>query len=252
MAITDGIIGCWSPSVRGAGLLLPDLARGNHAVITLADPSSMWKAATIYGKAGRVYELDGSDDNVAITCNLPSQAFSLAMWIYPIGTYFAPYVFGSQAFSLSMNGSTFSNAMVMVRGGSSSQTANNTSPPSNQWAFVTATLRAGRAEPASITLNGRPVALTTQGITTDVAVTSMRIGSRIDGFGRNQARYGEVTVWSGRAITDAEAAEMWRQGNGAIGRQLTGQTRRRTYGFVQAGFRPYWARRQSQIIGGGT
>ena len=106
--------------------------------------------------------------------------------------------------------------------------------------------------PVSGTLNGRPVAMAKQDITTHVAVTSMRIGSRVDGFGRNQAQYGEVTVWSGRAIADAEAAELYRLGNGAIGRQLTGQTRRRVYGFVPAGFKAYWARRNSQIIGGGV
>jgi hypothetical protein len=37
-----------------------------------------------------------------------------------------------------------------------------------------------------------------------------------------------------RALTGAEVRELYRQGNGAIGRALTGQTRRRTYGFVAA------------------
>ena len=62
---------------------------------------------------------------------------------------------------------------------------------------------------------------------------------------------GEVCVWN-RALTQPEVLEWFRRGNGAIGRQLTGQTRRRTYGFVAAGFKPYWARRQNQIIGGGV
>jgi len=251
MPLLDGIVGCWSPSVAGSGYLLPDLSgRGNHGVITQANAATMWKASTIRGYSGSVYELDGVDDDVSISCNLPSQALSVAIWIYPIGTFFAPYIFGSQSFSLSMNASALSNAIVLFRAGITSQTANNTSPPLNQWAFITASLRSGIA---NVTLNGIPVAMTSQGINSDAAVTSVTIGRRIDGFGRNQAQYGEVTVWSGRAITDAEAADLFRRGNGAIGRQLTGQTRRRVYGFVPAAaFKAYWARRQNQIIGGGV
>jgi hypothetical protein len=62
---------------------------------------------------------------------------------------------------------------------------------------------------------------------------------------------GEVCVWN-RPLGSAEIYDLYRRGNGAIGRELTGQTRRRTYGFVAAGFRPYWAARRTQIIGGGV
>ena len=69
--------------------------------------------------------------------------------------------------------------------------------------------------------------------------------------GYTNALVGEVTIYQ-RALTQPEIYEVFRSGNGAIGRQLTGQTRRRVYGFVPAAFRAYWARRQNQIVGGGV
>jgi hypothetical protein len=42
---------------------------------------------------------------------------------------------------------------------------------------------------------------------------------------------GERAIWR-RALTAPEFAEIYRRGNGYIGRELTGQTRRRIYGFV--------------------
>jgi len=44
---------------------------------------------------------------------------------------------------------------------------------------------------------------------------------------------GELVLWN-RPLSAPEWRELYRQGNGAIGRQLTGQTRRRVYGFVPA------------------
>ena len=77
-----------------------------------------------------------------------------------------------------------------------------------------------------------------------------RIGSGLD-FSGCRGWYGPVAIWT-RAITDAEAWQWYTSGIWFMERQLTGQTRRRVYGFVPAGFRPYWARRQNQIIGGGV
>ena len=57
------------------------------------------------------------------------------------------------------------------------------------------------------------------------------------------------TIILGRQLSDAE---VWQIYNAGPACDWATPKRRRTYGFVAAGFRPYWARRQSQIIGGGT
>jgi len=77
-----------------------------------------------------------------------------------------------------------------------------------------------------------------------------RLGSGLD-FSGCRGWYGPVAVWQ-RAIADAEAWQWYNSGIWYLERQLTGQTRRRVYGFVPAGFKAYWARRQNQIIGGGV
>ena len=99
--------------------------------------------------------------------------------------------------------------------------------------------------------DGVSVASGTGPATVPTVAANFVIGSYPTGGTKANSDIGEVAVYQ-RALTQPEVLELFRRGNGAIGRELTGQTRRRVYGFVPAGFKAYWARRQSQIIGGGV
>jgi hypothetical protein len=77
---------------------------------------------------------------------------------------------------------------------------------------------------------------------------SLNIGR---GFNASRGYNGNIggTIILGRQLTDAE---VWQIYNAGPACDWAEPKRRRTYGFVPAGFRAYWARRQGQIIGGGV
>jgi hypothetical protein len=76
---------------------------------------------------------------------------------------------------------------------------------------------------------------------------SLNIGR---GFNALRGYNGNIggTIILGRQLSDAEVWQIYSAGPAC---DWATQPRRRTYGFVAGGFRPYWARRQGQIIGGG-
>jgi hypothetical protein len=65
-----------------------------------------------------------------------------------------------------------------------------------------------------------------------------------------RGQIGEAVVWN-RALMAAEVQQLYTAGNGGIGRILTGQSRRRVFGFVPPTFRAAWIQR-SKLIGGGV
>ena len=251
MALTDGIIGCWSPSVRGSGYLLPDLSgRGNHGTLTNMDAGTDWPGATVRGVSGRVLDFDGTNDYVTAGINgLRSlTSVTLSVWANITSTSQAMFV-NARSTNTIFNFFVFGGS-ISLRGGSA--TAVLVSAPSgttNNWRHFLATIR---DTTGTIYYDGGSLA---SGTVTAIGAspTGLDIGAYSD-FGGGYylaGQLGEVAIYN-RALTQPEVLELYRSGNGAIGRQLTGQTRRRVYGFVPAGFRAYWARRQNQIIGGGV
>ena len=263
MALTDGIIGCWSPSVRGSGYLLPDLSgRANHGVLTNMDAGTDWTAAAVRGVHGRVLDYDGTNDYT--DCGLRLNAamidkLTISMWCIfrtrssvntPISNLNAG---ANNGFALEMGRTA--NKLTWLQNGASVDATSTGSIADADWHHVVVT-RDGVAGSWTITFAIDGVTSTHTTAANPAAASSNgilaigRYGSFSGGFNFN-GQIGEVTIYQ-RALPGAEIRDLYRQGNGAIGRQLTGQTRRRVYGFVPAGFRPYWARRQNQIIGGGV
>lgn len=255
MSLTDGIVGCWSPSVRGSGYLLPDLSgRGNHGTLTNMTTSD-WQAANAPGLSGVTVNGDANNNRIATALRLPTANMSYGGWVRPRNLTSAiarDRPFGEAD---SQSGGTGTSVLlrttgpyVVLRGGTGMDINASSIMGNGIWYLVVVVL-ASRPE---VYQNGVLV-----GSSTGTTIASRNIGFQIlvddntnltngiDGL------VGEVCVWR-RPLAQSEICDWYRQGNGAIGRQLTGQTRRRVYGFVPAGFRAYWARRQNQIIGGGV
>ena len=264
MALTDGIVGCWSPSVRGSGYLLPDLVRGNHGTLTNMDAGTDWPGTAVRGVHGRVLDFDGTDDYVAITRNLFSglAVVSVSFWGQPRTTTDRVEITQGTD-SLNRCGFAFSedgNAYV-VPNFSGTATGFGFSAWSGfgvssflHGVFIYNAIGSTNADRGKIYLNGIRQTLSFVGTLPTTAISQAGtpfIGARPGPSSYSNGRIGEVAVWN-RELTPAEIRDLHRSGNGAIGRQLTGQTRRRVYGFAPAGFRAYWARRNSQIIGGGV
>lgn len=253
MSLTDGIVGCWSPSVRGSGYLLPDLSgRGNHGVLTNMDAGTDWPPAAVRGSHGRVLDFDGTNDRVECGSAWSTlQRFTLTMWWNQRAS-------GLYAIAGAANNS-LNRANFYIRPGINSGFTGSggvfreTPFPSLTTGVWSLCVTSYDGSVLRHYLNGVLAAsVTFNTIVETDASTRFAIGRN----GAYAGQYGnglggEVAIYN-RTLTSPEVAELYRQGNGAIGRQLTGQTRRRVYGFVPAGFKPYWARRQNQIIGGGV
>ena len=270
MALTDGIIGCWSPSIRGSGYLLPDLSgRGNHGTLTNMDAGTDWPGASVRGVSGRVLDYDGTDDRVLLSRTsdiIGLTACSVVAW-GSIRTYGGD---GRALFSLPISNTADTSPFQVldlsvsstgqVRGNVGNgltrviYTATDLVTTANKW-FCIAVLWDG----ATITtaLDGVVSSSSAAAVYTGIGVSAASVGTARIGSYRNESQYtadgqiGEVSLFN-RRLTQPEVLELFRRGNGAIGRELTGQAKRRVYGFVPAGFKAYLARRQNQIIGGGV
>jgi len=259
MALTDNIIGCWSPSVRGSGYLLPDLSgRGNHGTLTNMAGDD-WVGASVRGVSGRELDFDGANDYIVVgTSNglwaSLTGALTVSCWIRVsnnggLRAICAASTSGHVAPFAVTYGFLDAGKFQLWNTAAGASVASSQSINDGKWHHCVAT-RGGAGSFIFIDGAQSNSAAGTTGQTDATATLSI---GRFGGFNGYYAdfRISEVVIYN-RALTATEIAELYRRGNGAIGRELTGQTRRRVYGFVPAGFRPYWVRQKSQIIGGGV
>lgn len=255
MPLLDGIIGCWSPSVRGSGYLLPDLSgRGNHGTLTNMDAGTDWPGAAVRGVHGRVLDFDGTNDYVAIPSNgirfTGPQYVSMWLWFNGITLSNRPQMFVLGDFSGQFVTQLVAGINNIGSGGSegTSRFAVNAYDGNiSNWgrAYTDASFGGRLNEWIHFCFghNGTTWQIFVNGVLDTIvdqatgprAMTtteSLYLGGGPSSRFHN-GRIGE-TVFFRRVVTSAEARELFRQGNGAIGRQLTGQTRRRVYGFAPA------------------
>jgi hypothetical protein len=258
MALTDGIIGCWSPSLGASGYTLLDRSgRGNHGVLTNMD-STDWTGTS----AGLGLDLDGSNDHIPCGTRL-NAAMVNNLTVSAWGCFRARSASGNIASNINSTGNggfalnvgfTANKVSWLQDGGTFDITSTATitdalwhhvvlSRYGTTGAWVLSVYIDGVGNTATVAVN--PPAATGSG-----NLTMGRGGDYVQAGYLNMI-LGEVAIYN-RALTAGEILDLYRRGNGAIGRELTGQTRRRTYGFVPAGFRPYWAARRTQVIGGGV
>ena len=250
MAITDNIVGCWSPSVRGSGYLLPDLSgKGNHGTLTNMAGDD-WVGASVRGVSGRVLDCDGSNDYITIGKSLQfaGSAMTVSAWVRTTN---------ASAFQTVINQGSTTNQFLLYWGttswvmrGAGGLEATFGSLTAGVWTHVAAVWNGG------IGTGYLQGVFSGSGAISQAAAnltTNLYLGTYAAGAGNFPwtGQMGEIVFYN-RALTAGEIAELYRRGNGAIGRELTGQTRRRVYGFVPAGFKAYWVQQKSQIIGGGV
>ena len=269
MALLDNIIGCWSPSVRGGGYLLPDLAGGgNHCALTNMTAND-WTPVAISGVSGQALDFDGVNDVAA--CAKPSQRllmtpttpWTVSVWLNPrvtpsgfpclVGTWHISTNVSGWLIGLRPDGTLGFGALFPAGvGGLYSRTSTALAA---KWQHVVVVYygeaRIGSNIVGEVYIDGVSVNITAVASNTFSAYTSPQfsIGGNYDGNGSNDIQIGEVAVFFGNK-TPSEARELYRRGNGGIGRVLTGQSRRPVYGAASS-FKPAWALRRSQIIGGG-
>lgn len=87
MALSDGLVGYWSPWLGSSGYTLLDRTRyANHGTLTNMDAGTDWLGASILGRSGWYLDFDGSNDRTVNTSNsiytFGTRNFSFGGWFY--------------------------------------------------------------------------------------------------------------------------------------------------------------------------
>lgn len=268
-----GVVGYWCPMLATTGLRLYDRSgRGNHGTLTNMDAASDWVTASVRGRSGRVLDFDGVNDYIADCGNTSSFAFMISPYVFTIEIWFK---LNSISVRQSLSGSTnvttdrgffllheigagagTNSIRLVVAHGTTGQSKDLRSPNSvvvSGWNHAVIIGRTTAANSAMV-INGRQVTTTASldsALSAGAATRVMSIGAARTSTGISLPTAGQIAsfaIWN-RSLTISEAQSLYRIGPGWFGQR---QPRRR-YAITQAaGFNAYWARRQSQLIGGGV
>jgi len=262
MALRDSVIGTWSPWMGSSGYTLLDRSgNGSHGTLTNM-AGTAWTANTIAGRSGGTLRFDGSNDFVNIPVNgwlntNYTAGITYGGWVYPTASGQYQFLFG-KAFGTGNNRdfgvwlAPSTNQYYAALRGTTLGPAGSLLSLSVSWAINTWNLILVSYSNGSLvtTVNGKTAHTATY--TGDVEFSSstqtLQIGAELTTTGPIfplAGQVAEVYLWR-RKLQPAEHAEIYRLKPGWLR-----QTRRRTYGFVAAGFKPYWSRQRTQLIGGG-
>jgi hypothetical protein len=244
--------------LAATGLRLYDRSgRGNHGTLTNMDAASDWVTASVRGRSGRVLDFDGTNDFVALQKTVFELPFSVSIWFMSrsVTTVQTLFGLGSSAsanplFQVALRGDLAGDPVAATMRGSNvniNTFARCDGYLVNTWHHVVAVF--SRTSLRQIWLDG--VEGTADTTTYDVQTLNLSTIGALRRTTTSQYLNGQIAEcvqWS-RAIGGAEVRSLYNLGPGWFGqRQL-----RRRYAITQAaGFNAYWARRQSQLIGGGV
>ena len=248
----DGVVGAWCPSLGPTGDRLHNLSRyANWGTLTNMTLATDWLLS-----AGQ-YALNFAGTRKVATSQAiisGTQAFTMSVWVYLTGTTGYRTVcgnFGSvgnttgvQITIWPLTGSVPANAPTVYYGSTSINAT--TGAAANVWNHVAAT-RSGNA--VTIYLNGVQVGSGTNAGSVGTS-RNWTLGQDTDSTAEPMIGYIDDHAVYSRPMTANEIRRLYLLGRGGMC-----ERRRRTLRPVaieQAGFRAYWARRNSQIIGGGV
>lgn len=253
MALSDGLVGYWSPWLGSSGYRLLDRTRyANHGSfngMTVND----WVASSIRGRSGNVLDFDGVDNRVPVNFKPFLGPLTAACWIRRNGNPAAVEV----PFSCSQDTGSFNQMFfisVETNGtiryqGSSGGVVNNlistTTIGTNQWRFVVGAGIFGTS--FSLYVDGFLEGTKTGGGSNSITGVAGVIGAynQAATFNRFTGQIAEACIFN-RALGAAEVLDLFRLGPGWYR-----PYQKRGYGYAAAGFKAYWHRRETQLIGGG-
>lgn len=252
MALTDGVASCYSPGIKGSGYLLSDLGpRRNNATLLNMD-STDWVGAP-NGVMLDFVAASQQEAKAAFTPITITNQATISIWaryatganlsfsrIFCFGNasptrfFYITYMpsegrFGSGVFNGSMD--YYADGMIT--------TAANT---------ISHVVAVFGADSLRLFVNGRADTVRSIPAGYSIGLITQSSVGRLPNYSQfANCQIGECVFWN-RAVSHAEAIELYRSGNGAIGRMLTGQTRRPSYG-NGARFKAAWARGSNALLG---
>lgn len=245
----DGLVGLWSPVSTGAtqGILLDcNLSSNNHGTLTgYTDINAGWQGSDF----GAVLNADGVDDRVLTSpWRGMAGAYSVAAWIRTTYSGTGTMILGSSFLGsngVHLMGVRGSDGAVYGFAGSERWFTGVACNDGN-WHFATITRPNTNAMTCFV--DRRDLGSLSGGQSYDPGLGN-NWGFFRTGFGAQWIGQAAEIAMFGRAITLTQHQEMYQAGPGGMWQD---RPRRSRVYFSSAGFRAYWARRQSQLIGGGV
>lgn len=247
MALSDGLVGYWSAWQGSSGYRLLDRTRyANHGTLTNMDAGTDWVGATVQGRSGFALDFDNTNDVVSVPhlSYLDAGEHTISFW------YFTPTISGLNQIIAQWPSVSGSGPIIFRNGAAIAwQIVNRVTTASiltaNSWHFISCV----RGTSLRVICNG----VLDSGSTTPGTQSNSEpflIGGPVSGAGTGagNCRIADVSIHT-RALTVAEHVDLYVRGPGWYQ-----PYKKRGYGYAAAvaGFKAYWARRQSQLIGGGV
>ena len=244
MALADGLVGYWSPWLGSSGYRLLDRTRyANHGTLTNMDAGTDWVGAAIPGRSGYALDFDGTDDSVNCgnKVSWSPQQHTMAIWLYwrdagkGFSRLFSYYHGGPTFYQSSSKTWTIVHAATVDWNTGIAMTA-------NVWQFIVYTRNGSTAD---FYINGVNRATNSAYNPTFSNTNDVRIGAAGNGSEYTSMQAASASIYT-RTLAAAEILQLYNLGPGWYRPYA-----KRGYGYAVAGFKAYWHRRQSQVIGGG-
>lgn len=260
-SLSRNLRGYWCPMLQYGGLVLRDQTRfKNHGTLTNFDATigNDWIMSRVRGRSGRVLDFDGTNDLVALQQTYFTLPFSVSIWFQSRSATTVQTLFGlgsstsaNPFFQVALRGDLAGDPVIAQMRGTDplvNTFARIDGYSINTWHHVVAVF--SRTSLRQIYLDG----VEGTADTTNYAVQTLDLAT-IGALRRTttsqylNGQIAESVQWP-RSLTISEIRALYRLGPGWFQPQLP---RRIPYSEQQAaGFKAYWHRRQSQLIGGGV
>jgi len=259
LQLERGVVGYWCPMLATTGLRLYDRSgRGNSGTLTGMDAASDWVTSKVRNTAGRVLDFDGVNDLVTVPQARFQLPFSVSVWFLSRSATTVQNLFGlgssttaNPLFQILLRGDLAGDPIQAAMRGQTVTTntaATISSYTTNRWHHVVAVFL--DASYRQIWLDGiEGVADTTNYDIASLNLATIGAQRRTTTGQYLNGQIAECAQWN-RSTTASEIRTLYRIGPGWLGKRAS-----RAVGYSEqfaAGFKAYWARRQSQLIGGGV
>jgi hypothetical protein len=254
LIVPNDLVGWWCPSLDATGSLLVDRSgRNNHGTLTNMDPASDW----VISGGKLALDFDGGDDFVALPQLLGGVTrFSVSIWVSSNAAQAAYFSAGaSSGITTDVLFAVTSSLLFAQVNNGTDGSATVSYTPSLEWRMLSLVFNgnhSSNAEKLKIFVDGVEQTLsfnyTVPSSTANPASASMRIGSYVASPSTwfLNGRADDLRIYN-RALTAGEVRQLWQ-----IGRGNMPLRRRRRYAEQAAGFKGYWARNNSRLIGAGN
>jgi len=269
LIVPNDLVGWWCPSIDATGgILLDRSGRNNHGTLTNMDPANDW---VVNGGKGAL-DFDGSNDYVSTlqTASVGSR-FSAFGWVRKTTTQSQVQIVGQYqtttnqrawqliTSSAALGGAANGTQLGFIASGDGTSGANQL-----RGAFTSGTISDGNWYHVGVVFNSGGISLYRNGIDETIVSTnftgtftapfSTNVSWSIGAFNPNSGGAGfllgqldDIRIFR-TALTAADARQLWQLGRG----NMPIARKRRYTEEAAGGFKAYWARRQSQLIGGGV